>query len=271
MSIKICSVAISSYIFFKEQFDFSLKNSAGLALSAAVLTLVLEKIRPKSKETNDWFECKRIDLVNDLASIREKLATLKEPLTKIQEELATLDELIEKKKLQVQFLSNVVNIQIILNIVGLFYSARFGFLQIDLISFVSENKLKRIPMATVIAPIVEEILFRGFFTEWLEVGCDLVARHIYAISKESQHHISNFAQAIVFGAGHMISKNKTENALIFAVTGILGVTQGQWKRVEEGSLLFPIQQHIKVNTMSLFMAIYLIPFLKEAVLSLKKA
>lgn len=257
MAIKTCSVALSSYIFFKEQFDFSLKNSAGLALSAAVLTLVLEKIRPKSKETNDWFECKKIDLVNDQpATIKEQLATLKK---------------LEEKVTQLKFFLIVSIIQNVVGIAGLFYSARFGFLQKDLISFVSENKLKWIPMATLICPIVEEILFRGFLKEWMEVGCDLIDRHIYAISKGLQHHISNFAQAILFGAVHMMSKNNTENALIFASTGIFGFAQGLRKRDEEGSLLTPIKQHIKQNTLCMFITICLIPILKEAVLSLKKS
>jgi membrane protease YdiL (CAAX protease family) len=247
MAVKTCSVAISSYIFFKELNGFSLKNSTGLALSASVLTLVLEKIRPKSKETTDWFECYKLDLKSMPGALHEEKFT------------------------QIQFLSKVVNIQHVVSIAGLFYSACFGFFQKDLISFISENKLKLIPMTVVICPIVEEILFRGFLKEWLEIGCDQINRHIYAISKESQHHISNFAQAILFGAVHMMSKNKTENALIFASTGILGVIQGQWKRFEEGSLLTPIKQHIKQNTLNVFIFACLIPILKEAVLSLQKS
>lgn len=189
---------------------------------------------------------------------------------KIEDQLATLKKL-EEKLAQIQFLSKAVDVQNVLGIVVLFYSASFGSPQKDLISFVSENKLKWIPMTTVIAPIVEEILFRGFLKEWLEGGCDLINRHIYATSQESQHHISNFAQAIVFGAIHMMSKNKIENALLFASLGIMGVIQGQWKRYEEGSLLTPIKQHIKQNILNMFICICLIPILKEVVLSLKKS
>jgi membrane protease YdiL (CAAX protease family) len=240
MAIKTCSVGVSSYILFKELRGFSTNNSAGLALSASVLTLLLEKIRPKSKETNNWFECEKIDF-----------------------EHKDIAKRLHERGNQLDFLLKIIKIQLIAGVATLFYSIFYGSPQQDLIAFISENKLKWIPMATLIGPVVEEVLFRGFLKEWMEVGCDLIDRYIYAISKESQHHISNVAQATLFGACHMISKNKTENALIFASTGILGIMQGLWKRIEEGSLRTPINQHIKQNTLNLLITLCLIPILKQ--------
>ncbi len=237
MTIKAFSVAVSSYILFKELRGFSSRDSAGLALSASVLTLLLEKIQPKPKETNHWFECKK-----------EKFGS---------------DEKFREKMNQLDFISKMIKIQQIAGIAYLVYINFYGFAQKNVISRISENQLKMIPMAILIAPIVEEILFRGFLKEWIEVGCDLIDRHIYAISKESQHHISNIAQAILFGAGHMINENKAHNAVLFALLGIMGVIQGLWKRYEEGSLLTPIKMHIIQNTVFIVITTCLIPIVKQ--------
>lgn len=237
MTVKTFSVAVSSYILFKELRGFSTRDSVGLALSASVLTLLLEKIQSKPKETNNWFEHQKKNYDWD---------------KKFRERMNQLD-----------FISKIATIRDIASIAYLVYINFYGFPQKDLISHISENQLKMIPMAILIAPIVEEILFRGLLKEWIEVGCGLIGRHIYAMSKESQHHISNIAQAILFGAGHMISKNKIENAIAFAILGIMGVIQGLWKKYEEGSLLTPIKMHIFQNTMFIVITTCLIPLVKQ--------
>ncbi|HEX4839983.1 MAG TPA: CPBP family intramembrane glutamic endopeptidase [Rhabdochlamydiaceae bacterium] len=238
MAIEACSVAVSSYLLSRRVAGFSSKNAVGFALSVSALTLLLEKIRPKSKETNKWFE------FNNNIDCNQHSA--KKP---------------QEKSYKIELSSKLINIQVVVNIAGFVWGFFYGICQKNFPS-VSDNILEQILDQALITPIIEEVFFRGFLMEWIGVGCDQIDRHIYSISKESQNHISNFVQAILFGAVHMFNDNKIENAFIFAMTGTLGATLGYWKIIEEGGLLTPIKVHSIQDTLCMFTAICL-PFLSR--------
>lgn len=103
-------------------------------------------------------------------------------------------------------------------------------------------------LATVVAPICEEILFRGFLKERFEDACYLFSRFIHPLSNTTVKKISNACQAIIFGAVHMNGKQTFKaNALIFVVTTYIGSWVGGIKD-RESTLITPIGYHMGLNT-----------------------
>lgn len=105
-----------------------------------------------------------------------------------------------------------------------------------------------IVLATLVAPITEEILFRGFLQERLEDTAYLFSRFIHPLSDNVQNRISNFGQAIIFGYVHMHkAQTKLANTLIFALTGGIGLLMSSFKGRRD-NLITPILAHSANNT-----------------------
>lgn len=225
--LKPASVGISSYIFFKEFRGFTPKASLGISLSASLSAFLIEKIN-QSKE--HWF--------------------VKQEQEYSESKLKTLQSLVKMQRVQIAY-----------NILLAFRTVMYGPIQKEIISAMSENK-KWFVIVNLIAPIVEEILFRGFFKEMIECGCILVDRHLCKITEDRQHIISNTVQALVFGWIHIQGENKVNDALVFFSTFMMGLIQGQRRRYEQGCLLTPIKLHMFQNMGVTLLAVYLLPALK---------
>lgn len=103
--------------------------------------------------------------------------------------------------------------------------------------------------ATILAPIVEEIIFRGFLKERIEDVLYLISKHIYPIDTEVQSNIVNISQAIIFGSLHMNSKQTSEdNRIIFISTTLFGFVEGKIKDNYHGTLIPSICLHMINNT-----------------------
>lgn len=106
-----------------------------------------------------------------------------------------------------------------------------------------------IPLATVVAPIAEEIFFRGFLLERFEDAMVLLSRwKVIQLSKESQKEIANVCQAVIFGAVHL--RQKIEDGFKFPVflgLSLAGYIFGKMKRQEKG-LIPPMIVHSANNS-----------------------
>lgn len=101
-----------------------------------------------------------------------------------------------------------------------------------------------IGIAVLVAPICEEILFRGFLKDRIQDVCYLTNRYIYRLSDDASDLFPIVGQAIIFGLGHMNSLQSTAaNIFLFATTTGMGILQGI-----EQSLLTPIVRHMTINS-----------------------
>ncbi len=98
--------------------------------------------------------------------------------------------------------------------------------------------------AIIQAPIVEEILFRGFLQERLEDIGHFFSKTICPIPRKMVQKIANVAQAIFFGYCHIIGGQVIPAAkwLVMAVTGYVGYVCGEAKRKYD-TLLIPMALH----------------------------
>lgn len=111
------------------------------------------------------------------------------------------------------------------------------------------GNIRIILLATLVAPITEEILFRGFLKERTEDILYFTHRYFYPISSETQKLISNLVQAIIFGAVHMTSTQKRlANLVIFVATGAIGLLSSYVKDKNKGSLIPSISYHAMLNS-----------------------
>lgn len=128
----------------------------------------------------------------------------------------------------------------------------FSWLNISIGQYVQELIKKRDPrilfVGPFVAPICEEILFRGFLKERLEDGCFLFSRFILPLSDDCIEGISNIGQAIIFGAAHVNAmQTRLVNAFIFTATSLIGFGLG-CKKYLEASLISCIGEHMTINT-----------------------
>jgi membrane protease YdiL (CAAX protease family) len=111
------------------------------------------------------------------------------------------------------------------------------------------NPLQFIFTAVVVAPITEEILFRGFLQERLE---DLSQFVLFPFSKETREKVCNVAQAVLFGYVHIIGGQVSEAGkwIVMTLTTHVGYVLGKLK-LEKKSLLAPMGMHATYNGASL--------------------
>lgn len=134
-------------------------------------------------------------------------------------------------------------------IVGLITASGFLPLQAVAIAIMNRN-VRIILLATVIAPIAEEIIFRGFLQERFEDLAILVDRYIHPLSEEIKMGFSIAAQALIFGAMHITGSQivqKSSKIIVFLKTSLFGAWLGYCKQ-RDASLLSPIAIHSAHNT-----------------------
>ncbi|PIS03170.1 MAG: hypothetical protein COT85_03880 [Chlamydiae bacterium CG10_big_fil_rev_8_21_14_0_10_42_34] len=114
---------------------------------------------------------------------------------------------------------------------------------------------KMIPLATIVAPFTEEILFRGVLLERFEDTLAFFNRkQICKLSENAQKKISNMAQAVLFGAAHLGSK--IQEGMVLPVWGMLsfmGYVSGLLKNEMKGSLIPSTIFHSANNVSALMM------------------
>jgi membrane protease YdiL (CAAX protease family) len=99
--------------------------------------------------------------------------------------------------------------------------------------------------AAIVAPFIEETIFRGFLQEKVR---DIQA---YVWGQDSDHVIHKIGrvaiQAVIFGAAHLHSSHDpATNLLVFVVTGMLGFYWGLRKE-KEGNLWGATARHAHAN------------------------
>jgi|GEM_PF-6124941 len=110
--------------------------------------------------------------------------------------------------------------------------------------------IRVIALATLIAPITEEILFRGFIQERSEDVCKFINRHVLQIKKETQPITSWLLQGIFFGAchitGNQILGNLAHKAIVFISLATNAIYLSSIKDRDK-SLISPILLHSAQN------------------------
>lgn len=96
----------------------------------------------------------------------------------------------------------------------------------------------------LIAPLSEEILFRGFLKERIEDLVHLVSN----FQNNTAHKISNIIQAALFGLVHINTMQTAfANSYLFFATALLGTLVGDIKEEGKGSLVRSIFLHECIN------------------------
>lgn len=211
---KVLAVALASILFFGVQFALSLPITFVVTLLISTMTYLAEKyIRTDPEQQNDWFN-------------------------------TTFD------KKELVFLSTLLILRpVILQV--LFWSLGIplpALPQEGIAQALLAQPWRMIPLATIIAPIAEEILFRGFLLEMFESAFSLLNRHTFVkLSGSAQAFCSNAAQAVIFGVIHLNRKIK-EAWKIPVVAGIslFGYVSTLFKR-EDKTLITPIGLHSANN------------------------
>lgn len=110
--------------------------------------------------------------------------------------------------------------------------------------------LRVIFIATVIAPVVEEILFRGFIQERIEDVSFLVGRYIHQIPVGTTEKIALATQAVFFGLSHLpgnqIIGSLFDKVIVFSTVTFSGYYYGMAKNKDQ-SLLPSIALHALQN------------------------
>jgi membrane protease YdiL (CAAX protease family) len=216
---KVLAVAIASLVFFGLQLGLSLSITLAVTLVVTTLTYLAEKyIRTEPHQQNDWFN----------TSFDKKGWAF----------LATL------------ILLRPLIFQIILRALGIPLPAPA---QEGLHRLLLSQPWKMIPLTAIVAPISEEILFRGFVLERLEDTAHLLNRHIFhTLPQQAQQRISNLAQALIFSAVHFRQAVKDGKKIpIFLLLSALGAFYGGVKQ-DTQSLIPPMLLHSANNTGALF-------------------
>jgi membrane protease YdiL (CAAX protease family) len=211
---KVLAVALATLVFLGLQMGVSLPIAFVACCFTSALTYLGEKyIRISPEQQNDWFNVKF------------------------------------DKKLMTFWSAFAILRPIIIRIVCLALGIPLpGMAQEGVVKAILSRPWFMIPLATVIAPIVEEILFRGFLMERFEDLTHLLNRHkICRLSASVQQKISNLAQAIIFGAIHLRNKIEEGMALpIFFALSLHGYVAGMFKKKDQ-SLISPIVTHSANN------------------------
>lgn len=211
---KVMAVALASLLLFGLQLGLSLSMTLAITFLTTVLTYLSEKyIRTEPQQQNDWFNT-------------------------------------DFNKKQMTFLVVFLLLRpLIIQIVCLAFGIPLPFVpQVELVQMLLSRPWVMIPIATIIAPIGEEILFRGFLLERLEDVTHLLNRHkICSLSATAQQEISNIAQAIIFGAIHLRKKiQEGWKFPVFFVLSVIGWGFGEFKR-KDRTLLSPMAIHSANN------------------------
>ncbi len=120
--------------------------------------------------------------------------------------------------------------------------------QEGLVKLILSRPWRMIPTAIFVAPFAEEVLFRGFLLERLEDLAHLWSCHICTLSRKAQQEISNIAQAVLFGAGHLNRKIQQGMQIpILLALSLYGYVFGLLKQQNRHTLLPPMVIHSANN------------------------
>lgn len=123
------------------------------------------------------------------------------------------------------------------------------------------GNIKIMLLATLLAPIAEEILFRGFIQERMEDLTNLVDRFICPLPGIVKEWLSISVQSLLFGFVHITGEQVVKRAMkivVFSSVSLLGFGLTLFKKDDE-SLLSPMAIHSAQNTgvvLGLFMGRY---------------
>jgi membrane protease YdiL (CAAX protease family) len=208
---KVTLVAIACLMLFGLQLSYSWTFSIGVALACSVVTLVSETfIRKENPNNPNWMNA-NFDATRILYEMAHNLVLV--PL-------------------------------------GVGLLTAFGMTPLQGIAVqIMNGNLRIIFLATIIAPIAEEILFRGFLLERLEDLMTLTSQTICSIPAIIKEFVPLCLQAVVFGAIHITGKQVIEKGkrfFIFSVLSAFGFYISMYKR-NDRSLLSPVAAHSTHN------------------------
>jgi len=209
---KIAMVAIACLMLFGFQLSCSLMASTAIAFTCSAITLLSETFLRKNDPKNcNW-------LKHDF----------------------------DKKQMMKEVALRLILVPIVLGVSIAMGTAPMQNVVVQLMN----GNVRMIFLATICAPIGEEILFRGFLQERIEDIITLLGRVIYPVSKTVKKYASLFLQAVVFGLVHIPGKQVVETAnkiRIFVSITVAGLWFGSRKNKDK-SLLSPIAIHGSQNT-----------------------
>lgn len=132
---------------------------------------------------------------------------------------------------------------------GLFYTA-FGLPVLVVAQKILFCDLRVIFMTTAVAPVVEEVLFRGFIQERIEDMTFLTNRYVYPLSAQTREKVSCATQAIFFGLCHLPGKQVIgsfiDKLFVCSTITFSGYCYGKAKNKDQ-SLLSSIALHAIQN------------------------
>lgn len=209
---KAAAVGLACILFFGVQWCCSWTLAAGIALACSAVTVLSEAFLRKDDRQNTSWTNRDFDRSNLTLQVAIRLTLL--PL-----------------------------------FVGLTTASGILPLQAVGTHILAGNK-KIILLVAVIAPIVEEILFRGFLQERLEDLATLVDRHLCSLTQRTKERFSTIAQSLLFGSVHITGEQvakQSSKVVVFCATSFLGYIFTAAKK-EDRSLLSPIAIHSSQNT-----------------------
>ena len=215
LAVKITAVAAVALTSFVLQMSCSLTFGCGMALIATTLTLFSEKvIRPLHPEftSSNWINTE-----------------------------------INKIKLK-KFIFNCLVYRTLL--VTIVYGCIFSPIQTIAVA-ISNLHLKTILLVTIIGPLSEEILFRGFLQERIEDSLILINLFIIEIKTEKIKQLVIYTSSLLFGSAHIVGDqvvSVTKKIFVFIVITFIGKFFSDMKNENNQSLLPCIASHMALNT-----------------------
>ncbi len=211
---KTLAVALASFAFLTLQFGLSSLTAGYYALSLAAVTLLSQETLRNgstSLECKRWFDLSKLN-TEDLKDFG-------------------------------------IHVSVTALFTGIFFNAaKIGPIQ-EIGAFLASGNPYFFLLAIVIAPITEEILFRGFLRERVEDTLFLTNRYIFSVSASTQKKIAHIAQALLFGAVHLQFKSIQTDLFIFAITSNIGY---KLMKIEDeaGTIYQSICTHSLVNAIN---------------------
>lgn len=209
---KAAAVGLASILFFGVQWCCSWHMAAGIGLACSAVTVLSETFLRQNDDQNiDWTN-RDFDRKNVLLEVALRLTLLPA--------LVCL-------------------------------TTAFGLLPLQSVGahILAGNK-KIILLAALIAPIVEEILFRGFLQERIEDLVNLADRHLCSLPQGAKEWFGIISQTLLFGSLHITGSqvvNQSKRIAVFCSTSFQGLIFTLAKKRDK-SLLSPIAIHSAQNS-----------------------
>lgn len=211
---KVVAVALASLAFFSLQWGLSWTAAMGLSVVLSTVTYLSERfVRSEPGQSMDWFN---VDYN--------------------MKEMNSLVGFLLLRPIVIQIACWALNLPFP------------TFAQKELSHLIITRPWRMIPIVAGVAPVAEEILFRGFLLERFEDGLTLIHRHVVSLSRDLRDEVANVSQAVIFGALHLRRKIKEGwKWPTMAILSLVGYVNGYFKKRDE-SLLTPIAIHAANNT-----------------------